>query len=313
MILAVSHEGDAHAPLVLGLLRQAGHEVALLDLADFPASGTVSVELDPCRSRADLEVCDGESVPLENVSAVWWRRPRTPCPPPGLTPCDADYARAQTTEALMGLFGSLGVRWVNEPWADQRASHKVSQLRLARSVGLLLPDTLVSNEPDRVRAFLDERGGQPTIHKPLHMDERTWRPTRFVTLADRARIPTVRLAPAIFQTYIAGVDVRVTAVGGELFAAAIDARGTASPEDCRYALNDPACRVSACRVPDDVADRLRAFLARMGLAYAAADFRIRADGAWVFLEVNPSGQWYWVEERTGQPITAALVDLLARA
>ena len=51
---------------------------------------------------------------------------------------------------------------------------------------------------------------------------------------------------------------------------------------------------------------------RLGLRYGAADFRVAPDGDLVFLEVNPAGQWLFVEYATGQPIAAALADLLVR-
>ena len=43
----------------------------------------------------------------------------------------------------------------------------------------------------------------------------------------------------------------------------------------------------------------------------AFDLRRRDDGVHVFLEVNPAGQWLYVEEATGLPITAAVARLLA--
>jgi hypothetical protein len=65
-------------------------------------------------------------------------------------------------------------------------------------------------------------------------------------------------------------------------------------------------------VPEAVAGPLRRLLDDLGLAYGAADFRIReSDGAWHFLEVNPSGQWLGFEARTGLPITQAVAELLA--
>ena len=106
------------------------------------------------------------------------------------------------------------------------------------------------------------------------------------------------------------MDVRVTAVGDDLFAAEIDARDTGSPDDFRGAY--PRCRVSPCTLPPEIASGLRRLLGNLGLLYGAADLRRREDGAWFFLEVNPGGQWYFVEQRTGQPITAALAALLAR-
>ena len=70
-------------------------------------------------------------------------------------------------------------------------------------------------------------------------------------------------------------------------------------------------RVRPARLPGPVAARLRRLLRRLGLLYAAADLRRTDGGEHLFLEVNPSGQFLFVEERTGQPIAEALCDLLA--
>jgi beta-lactam-binding protein with PASTA domain len=52
---------------------------------------------------------------------------------------------------------------------------------------------------------------------------------------------------------------------------------------------------------------------RLGLAYGAFDLRRREDGEHVFLEVNPGGQWLYVEDATGLPITEAVAGLLCGA
>src|SRR6266851_4864116 len=42
----------------------------------------------------------------------------------------------------------------------------------------------------------------------------------------------------------------------------------------------------------------------------ALDFLVTPEGKWVFLEINPNGQWAWIEEETGLPIAAAIADAL---
>ncbi len=48
----------------------------------------------------------------------------------------------------------------------------------------------------------------------------------------------------------------------------------------------------------------------LGLVYGAVDLRRAPDGREVFLEINPAGEWLFVEERTRQPITKALAEVL---
>ncbi len=308
MIVAISHAGDDHAAAVLDALGRAGIDVVLLDLATFPARSAIALEYGGKRGAWAM-VSPEAVIAAKRVTAVWWRRPRLLRAEPGLSPEHADFALRQADEALSGLAASLEARWVNDPWRDAAASHKPWQLAAAERAGFRVPRTLVTNDPERARAFLDAAGRRPVVHKALHATPEDWHVTRRVGPEDRGRLPALRLAPVILQEYVPGVDVRVTAVGGTLFAAAIDARDTASPEDFRPVFDD--ARVEPCRLPGAVAARIRKLLRALGLSYAAIDLRRRDDGEHVFLEANPSGQWLFVERRTGLPITAALASLLA--
>lgn len=308
MIVAISHAGDDHAAPVIEALRRLGKGAVLLDVASFPARAAVALEYG---KRSAAWVIEGPAgvIPARSVTAVWWRRPQPLEAEPGLSPEHQGFALRQANEALSGLAASLRVRWVNDPWREAAASHKPRQLAAAERTGLRVPHTLVTNDPERARAFLDAAGRRPLVHKALHATPEDWHLTRRIGPGDRARLPAVRLAPVILQEYVPGVDVRVTAVGEKLFAAAIDARRTASPEDFRPVFDD--ARVEPCRLPGAVATGIRRLLRDLGLAFAAIDLRRRDDGEHVFLEANPSGQWLFVERRTGLPITDAVARLLA--
>ena len=45
--------------------------------------------------------------------------------------------------------------------------------------------------------------------------------------------------------------------------------------------------------------------------YRAVGLRRTPNGDYVFFEVNPAGQWHFVEQRTGLPISQAVADYLA--
>ncbi len=308
MIVAISHDGDDHAAPVLAALERLGATVAVVDTGEFPRAGKIALAYGDAADRWTIETSAG-IVRARDVSAVWWRRARALEAAPGLSAFTAGFAVRQATEALAGLAASLRVRWVNDPWREDAASRKPLQLAAAARVGLALPRTLVTNDVERARAFLDARRGTPTIQKALHATPEDWRPTRFIQDGDQADLEALLFTPVILQEHVAGVDIRVTAVGDRLFAAAIDARETRSPQDFRPVFDQ--ARVEPCELPPDVAARLRALLDEFGLAYAAIDLRRRDDGEHVFLEANPSGQWRFVEERTGLPIADELARLLA--
>lgn len=310
MILAITHAADEHAPLVLDALRRRGADAEVLDLADLPRNGRVTSGFGPGRHVRELRV-GGRALRGDDVTAVWWRRPRPFQADPALRPDLAGYALRQTHEAVRGLLAALGARFVNDPAADEAASNKPWQLEVAEHAGLPVPPTCITSDPGEAREFVASCGAAGAIHKPLAATPGHGRPTRRVRPGDLARMDAVQYAPVIFQEHVPGVDVRVTAVGDALFPAEIDARETGSPDDFRLAY--AACRVAACELPDRLAEALLRLMRALDLSYGAIDLRRRDDGRWAFLEVNPGGQWYFVEQRTGQPITEALATHLAAA
>lgn len=312
MILAISHPEDAHTGPVMETVASMGWRCELLDLATTPSQVQFSFSAGRSANGASFTSVGGARLDAAEIEAVWWRRPRPYVLDEKLSPPFAAYASAQVHAALSGVWGSLrAAGWMNDPWRDERAGHKPTQLAAAAVAGLEVPPTLVTCAPADARAFLEELGDRPVIQKPLRPTEASMRPTRLVTEGDRSRLDDLRLAPAILQAYVPGTDVRVTAAGGRLFATAIDARDTSSPQDFRPAYAQ--ARVSTCDLPADVATGIRSLLLDLGLRYAALDFRRTDEGQYFFLEANPAGQWLFLEDRTGQPITRAVAEALVEA
>jgi glutathione synthase/RimK-type ligase-like ATP-grasp enzyme len=151
------------------------------------------------------------------------------------------------------------------------------------------------------------------VCKAFSATEEVWRETRLVGAQEYALVDSVALAPVIFQEFVpAEVDLRVTVVGDQVFAAAVHSQELPYPLDFRLFLDRPGgVRMEPTSVPPDVEASLVRFLETAGLRYGAFDLRRTPEGRHVFLEVNPAGQWRFVEDVTGQPITAAMAQLLA--
>jgi hypothetical protein len=309
VILVVTHPGDEHARPVLGALSRRGAEVSVLDLADPQRWGRLALSYPDGRHGAWIGA--SPTVYAERIQALWWRRPRPPRPPRGLGRAAGRAAAEQSLAAVMGWIASLqgSAALVNHPWLGDLAGHKTLQLAAARRAGLLLPTTLVTSDPAAAREFLRAQGRAGAVHKAVASRADSWRRTRRVGPRGTSVIPGFPHAPAILQQRIPGPDVRVTIVGDQVFAAEIDARRSGSPDD--YRGHERQCRFTPCRVPVAVERGLRALMRDLGLLYGAADFRRGGQGDWYFLELNPEGQWLFVEQRTGQPISAAVAELLA--
>ncbi len=212
-------------------------------------------------------------------------------------------------EALYGLWHALDAFWVNDPGRDHVAHRKAFQLRVAQDVGLEIPDTLISNCPSAVQEFVGTKGIGRVIYKAFSATEQEWRETRLLRDDELGLIDNVRYAPVIFQEYIeAEADLRITVVGDQIFAAAIHSQETAYKVDFRIDIT--SARIEPARLPPDIEECLRHLMRRLGLVYGAIDMRRTPEGRHVFLEINPAGQWLFVEQHTEQPVTAALAQLL---
>src|SRR4051812_27937882 len=219
MILIVSHERNAHVDEVR---RHLSAEPVLGDTGWFPASLRVHARFGQQEECFSLGLPDGRPVPLCRVGAVWHRR----ISPLGLHEDLTDqtarlFAWSEANEALQGLWYSLGCFWMNPPTADEVSQRKIRQLQVARRLGFSIPETLITNDPEAARAFVERHRGDGVIRKAFRNIPQAPRTTALVREEDLAVIDTVRYAPVIFQRFVpAEVDLRVTIVEEEIFAAA---------------------------------------------------------------------------------------------
>lgn len=65
-------------------------------------------------------------------------------------------------------------------------------------------------------------------------------------------------------------------------------------------------------VPDQIREAVSQLLARLRLRFDALDFVVTPQDEWMFLEINPNGQWAWLQDATGLPIAAAIADALTK-
>ncbi len=308
MILVVSHPGDDHAGGVLEVLEGLGHQVVVVDTGQFPAHAALTQRFGDGVPCFELRT-SGATVDLGRCRAGWWRRPQPYGLDPGIDAEVASFAYSECHEAVAGLWAALDLVWVNPPELDERAHHKPYQLAVATEVGLTVPPTVVTNDPEAARRFVDTHGMDRTVYKTFLATEEHWRETRVLREEELELLDSVRLAPVIFQELVPAVaDVRVTVVGDRMFATAVTPAPGGYQLDYRMDLAGADLRPT--ELPVEIEKGISALMRRLGLLYGAVDLRRTGDGDHVFLEVNPAGEWRFVEDRTGQPVTEAVAHLL---
>ncbi|MEV6769401.1 hypothetical protein AB0N05_12330 [Nocardia sp. NPDC051030] len=302
-VLIVTEADDLHGDALASTLRKHhGLNAIRLDMRDFPReNGTFRLGSDGTyRSLSHVLGLDG-------ATSVWWRRPH-PCGVPGSARTEDDsYRQAECDGFLQGLLWSIPALWVNDPGADRTANRKIVQLETAYRAGFAVPETLVTNDAHEARAFIESRPG-PVVFKRTGTVRGAFTETRIVTPADLDRLPTIRNSPTIFQDYIqAECDLRIVWVDGIEWAVRIDSQSGVGRVDSRL---DTAVAFTPDRLPASVSKSMTTLMGALGLAFGVLDLRVGLDGEFYFLEVNPQGQFAYLEIKTGMPIFESLANLL---
>jgi glutathione synthase/RimK-type ligase-like ATP-grasp enzyme len=302
VIVIFSFATDLHARAVRRELVRAGQRVEILDLAALGAGDHLTFR-EGDRMEAIWTRATGEQIDLCAAHAIWHRRIATPQVPECATENERGFAIAQWNTLLLGILEALPVRMINSPLAD-RFLEKPYQLAVARRLGLRIPRTTITSRADDARAFAAAQGA--LVHKPLTGSNVRMLATRRFDDASIAALDRLALAPEIFQEAVCGGrELRITMVGAKIFAA--EFRPGDGIVDGRTDL-ETSYREHA--LPAAVVRDLHALMAQLGLVYATIDMKLTEDGDYVFLELNPQGQFLYIELLTGLPIAAAVAELL---
>lgn len=218
--------------------------------------------------------------------------------------------------ATRGLWDLLDVPWTNHPDAIRRAARKVCQLDLAARLGLRVPPWLVCNAPEEARAFIGDEPREVVVKalaspNLLYTDRAVMLYTHRLRQEDLVHLDAVRWGPVFLQRFVKkAADIRVTVVGTRIFAVAIEPDDTEAARTDFRSVEIFDLRHRAITLPSEIERACLQLVARLGLQYGAIDLLLDQQGDWHFLEINPNGQWLWLEMITGVPIAAALADLL---
>jgi glutathione synthase/RimK-type ligase-like ATP-grasp enzyme len=306
MILIISYPEDRHAQVMVDDLARHGAEVVLFDLRDLPDRATLSIDYaEPSAPRVYADLAERGTAELTAATAVWWRRPQAPALD-AIADQDAfGFSHGEWHEATNGLYQLIGCPWMNQPVRNEVASRKAVQLALASQLGMRVPRTLMTSDAARATAFVEAEGIGNVIYKTFAATHQVWRETRLFRQDDLDMLDSLRYAPVIFQEYIPAIaDLRVTVVRAEVFAMSIDARGSDYEIDFRVDMAQATTDVA--ELPDSLIKQLRQMMDRLGLAYGAIDLRLTDDGDYVFLEINPAGEFLFAEHGADLPITDAV-------
>lgn len=311
-ILIISDETDVHARAILAQLRSLGEQAMIWQPADLLERGTLQADIS---ETVHLGYTGADRLDLTQVKSVWLRRTKPVKPPPAPDWVE-EFVRNESTSALEGLWEFMDCFWVNPPCAQRAALFKLRQLSAAKKCGLKIPESLITNSPQAAEEFalqhanviyklIDERSQQ---YLRLHRNT-SGVPTLPLLQSDLPALDSVSRCIHLFQRRIdKRYDVRAVVLGEDVRAVRINSQEGRGKIDFRL---DYSVAITPYELPEAVSAKCVAVTKDLGLVFGCIDLAVDQDGQYVFFEVNPQGQFLWMEEQAVQ-ITRLLAAALAR-
>lgn len=319
-ILIVTHSADNECvETVSRHIENDGATAIRFNVDQYPLQTGLTTIYEKGKWSVWLEMEDA-TVNLEELNAVWFRRSfnlggRLQ------EKLQKEYLEAAIGEVkrtVYGMLEGLDCFQLEKYSTYRRLDSKEEQLKLALANGLLIPDTCISNSPERVAGFIKERNDQEVIVKMQssftiqrnEADHVVF--TNTISADDTAAIEGIRYCPMTFQQRISKkVELRVTIVGDAVFAFSIDSnRKSGAAVDWRREGIEMINDWKPFQLPIPIQERLLSFMDACGLNYGAIDLIVTDQDQYYFLEVNAAGEYFWLDRLCNESISRQIANLL---
>lgn len=314
MILIVTRSTDTTADYVLKRMRERNVPYFRLDTDTFGREIRIDLFFKPT-SRYMLTLNNRCMDILKKVKVVWFRRLSKPEMPDIQNKEARGFAEQELDYTVHWLIDSLQCPIIDREQDLARARNKFDQLRIAQRLHLIVPQTLVTNNPKSAIAFLKQypsaivksvagygvqlKNGFESIY------------TNEVTSKIIADIDSIKFSPACFQQKIEKIfEIRATIIGNVILTCKIDSQKSEKTKIDWRRYDIPNTPHSIYQLDKQLEEKLLRMVRHYNVRFASFDLIMTPTDKIVFLEMNAGSQFVWIEQLTGLPITDELITEL---
>jgi glutathione synthase/RimK-type ligase-like ATP-grasp enzyme len=300
MILIITHKSDFTADYVINKLNQRGINYKRFNCEDI-LSNKVTLNYNSKFSYSILGETDFQS--------VWFRRTKLP-EIQELSFNDKLYILNEIDTVIKNLFAVIESNWLSEPFYVYKAENKLLQLKTAQKIGFKIPPTLITTIKENLRDFFYQNK-ESIIIKPLSQTRvgieksQSFLFTNIITKGQIDNLDEYDLTPCIYQKNIEKeYELRVTVVKDKVFAAAVDSQDF---EETKLDWRRERLAFRKVDLPSEIERLCINIVKELNLKFGAIDLIKTKNNEYYFLEVNPNGQWVWIETQTGLEISESII------
>lgn len=313
MLLLVTNQRDITTDYIVLELKRRGIDYFRLNTELLPSS--------LCRMsnlfKSDWKIIiNDKAIQGADITGAYFRRPGKPEVSNSNDQDVSAYIELEWASFLKSLYMRLDDLWLNSPTNIILAEDKPRQLLLANELGFNIPETIISNDIDDAKEFSQDgdiiiKPLRQSLFKSEHQEKVIF--TSRIMSSELNSKEEFSVVPMIVQKEIKKkYDVRVTVVGSKIFPVAIYSQEKSDTEvDWRYGAHTDL-KYQRISLPDKLNEKCIELTKKLGLKFGAIDLICDLNNKFWFLEINPNGQWAWIENQTGCPISGAIVDELIK-
>lgn len=314
-VLLITNKSDVTTDFIVKELKKRNINFYRFNTEELTKSLSISLDVNQ-ESYFLLDRRTLQKINIRQFSAVYFRRPELPVQTNAfLTKAEIDFINNEILYSLEGIYKILrNAYWISPVYAIREAENKIYQLEIAQSLGFRIPNSFISNSYGETSDFY-KRNKKKCIIKPLNSGLiEDGNQQRILFTNSVAEFPAtaeeIETCPQFFQNLIEKeADIRVTVVGNKIFSTMIHSQDhEESKIDWRK--SDFVLSHSRTQLPEVISQKCVELLSILKLRFGAIDLVLDKHGNYFFLEINPNGQWAWIEKQTGYEISAEIVNLL---
>lgn len=257
---------------------------------------------------------------VHELGSIWFRRPGRPFEFTSKESRPSEtvvsFVEDQWHAFIEGIRSIDNVFWVNDPDKNHIAENKIFQLKLAQEIGLRIPRTCITTDKEEIMKFKEKCDGNivgKALYSPLieDKDEDYFIFTNIIESIEESSKREFSLAPSIFQELLTNkTDYRLTIIGDHCFSVRVIRESSKGiPSDWR--IIKEGLKFQPCELPSSIREKCIEMVKKLGLVFGAIDL-VQTSDEFYFLEINPNGEWAWLQKESELPIAETLVDYLVK-
>lgn len=205
-------------------------------------------------------------------------------------------------------------------YLNEISNNKLVNLKIAQKVGFLIPKTVITNNKIALKKFIEKFDKVITkdLRTPVYIrtKDKVYTSTG-VKIVDGKMVNKLNktFAPIFLQQYIEKqIELRVYVFRQKIYTMAIFSQNDKKTSiDFRNYNNERPNRAVPYKLPKQIEDKVKSFMKELNYRTGSIDLILTPQNEYVFLEINPMGQFHWLSENCNYYIEKEIAKTLANA